>query len=241
MNAMERYVAVDLETTGLYPGRDRILEIGAVKVRGGLEVETFHTLVDPRMEIPDYITDLTGITGEMVAGKPTADRAVAEFVEFAAGYPLLGHSLQFDYAFLKHQAVDMGLYFEKLGCDSLKIARLLLPQLPSRRLGDLCVHFGIPLDRAHRALEDARAASGVFECLRQEFEEKYPEYFQEKPLICKVKKRSPITLRQKDYLHDLLEYHKITVAVQIDSLTRNEASRLIDQIILEHGRMEAEK
>ena len=78
---MERYVAVDLETTGLYPGRDRILEIGAVKVRDGMEVETFHTLVDPRMEIPENITDLTGITGEMVAGKPMADRAVAEYAE----------------------------------------------------------------------------------------------------------------------------------------------------------------
>ncbi|HIR92507.1 MAG TPA: 3'-5' exoribonuclease [Candidatus Egerieimonas intestinavium] len=238
---MERYVAVDLETTGLYPGRDRILEIGAVKVRDGMEVETFHTLVDPRMEIPENITDLTGITGEMVTGKPTADRAVAEFAEFAAGYPLLGHSLQFDYAFLKHQAADMGLHFEKLGCDSLKIARLLLPQLPSRRLGDLCAHFGIGLERAHRALEDARAAGEVFERLKRDFGEKNPEYFEEKPLICRVKKRSPITPRQKVYLHDLLKYHKITVAVEIDSLTRNEASRLIDRIILEHGRMEAKK
>lgn len=238
---MEQYVAVDLETTGLYPGRDRILEIGAVKIRDGVEVDSFQTLIDPRMEIPERITELTGITGEMTEGKPKAAEAVEAFAEFAAGYPLLGHSLQFDYAFLKRQAVDSGLYFEKLGCDSLKLARLFLPELPSRRLGDLCAHFGICLDRAHRALEDARAAGQIFERLKRDFGRENPEYFQEQPLICRVKKRSPATARQKVYLQDLMKYHKITVAAEIDSLTRNEASRMIDRIILEYGRMEAEK
>ena len=120
---MQTFVAVDLETTGLRPKYDRILEIGALKVVNGELVETFQTFVDPRMQIPERITELTGITQEMVDGQPQQDQAVTSFLDLCGELPLIGHNILFDYSFLKHQAVNLGREFEKEAADTLAIAR----------------------------------------------------------------------------------------------------------------------
>ena len=153
----DRYVVVDLETTGLAPASDRILEIGAVKVIDGEVTETFCTFANPQMEIPKYIQELTGITQEMVAGEKTPDQAVLEFLDFCGDLDLMGHNLMFDYSFLKHQAVNQKKVFEKNGMDTLKIARSLLPDLESRSLTSLCAYFKIERAHAHRAFHDAMA------------------------------------------------------------------------------------
>ena len=97
------YVVVDLETTGLYPSQDRILEIGAVKVLDGEVTDTFCMFADPQMKIPERIRELTGITQEMVEGQPTPAEAVRAFLDFCGEQDLMGHNLIFDYSFLKHQ------------------------------------------------------------------------------------------------------------------------------------------
>ena len=118
-NTMEKtacpssYVVVDLETTGLYPSQDRILEIGAVKVLDGEVADTFCMFADPQMKIPEKIRELTGITQEMVAGQPTPAEAVRAFLDFCGELDLMGHNLIFDYSFLKHQAADQKIPFEK--------------------------------------------------------------------------------------------------------------------------------
>ena len=109
------YVVVDLETTGLYPSQDRILEIGAVKVLDGEVADTFCMFADPQMKIPEKIRELTGITQEMVAGQPTPAEAVRAFLDFCGELDLMGHNLIFDYSFLKHQAADQKIPFEKNG------------------------------------------------------------------------------------------------------------------------------
>ena len=124
---MREYVSLDLETTGLEPKRDRIIEIGAAKIRDGQVQETYSLLVDPRVKIPERITDLTGISDQMVEGQPFVEEAVTGLLEFCEELPLLGHNLMFDYSFVKHSAVNMGLPFEKQGMDTLKIARVLPP------------------------------------------------------------------------------------------------------------------
>ena len=126
---MREYVSLDLETTGLEPKRDRIIEIGAAKIRDGQIQETYSLLVDPRVKIPERITDLTGISDQMVEGQPFVEEAVTGLLEFCEELPLLGHNLMFDYSFVKHSAVNMGLPFEKHGMDTLNIARVLLPDL----------------------------------------------------------------------------------------------------------------
>ena len=124
----DSYVVVDLETTGLQPAKDRILEIGAVKVENGEVKDTFCTFINPRMAIPPFIQALTGITQDMVENAPTAEQAFYEFLDFCGDRDLMGHNLMFDYSFLKHQAANLKLSFEKRGIDTLKIARSVLPE-----------------------------------------------------------------------------------------------------------------
>lgn len=235
---MRAYVTLDLETTGLEPRKDRIIEIGAVKVQDGMVTGEYATLVNPRMEIPERITALTGISDEMVQGKPYVREALEGLLEFCGNLPLLGHNLMFDYSFVKHNAVNLDMDFEKEGMDTLKLSRILLPDLPSRSLQNLRVHYQIPQGDAHRALEDARTTYKLYERLRQEYEEQNPELFCPVPLFYKVKKQGPITPAQKRYLQDLIKYHRIDLNVEAESLTKNEASRLIDTIIGTYGKIE---
>ena len=131
---MKNFVVLDLETTGLTPKTDRILEIGAVKVVDGEIKERYSTFINPQMEIPRRITELTGITGDMVKDAPLREEAVRGLVEFCQDLPLLGHNILFDYSFVKHDAVNLGLAFEKEALDTLQIARRALPELESRSL-----------------------------------------------------------------------------------------------------------
>ena len=96
---MRAYVTLDLETTGLQPDKDTILEIGAIKVVEGSVADTYATFVDPRREIPSRITEITGITGDMVAGQPGIESALPRLLEFCGDYPLLGRSLLFSSSF----------------------------------------------------------------------------------------------------------------------------------------------
>ena len=149
---MREYVTLDLETTGLEPAKDRIIEIGAVKVMDGTVTEEYATLVNPQRKIPERITELTGISDEMVQGKPCIGQALTELLDFCKELPLLGHNLMFDYRFVKHNAVNLDMSFEKEGMDTLKLARILLPDLPSKSLQSLRLYYEIPQDDAHRAL-----------------------------------------------------------------------------------------
>lgn len=234
----DTYIALDLETTGLNPSSDRILEIGAVKVVEGQVCETYETLVKPGVRISERIEELTGITETMAAGGKETRTAVGELVEFCEDLPLLGHNILFDYSFVKRNAVNFDLAFEKEGIDTLKIARMLLPDMESKSLQALCEYYQIGQERAHRAASDAFSAMELYDRLRRQFPESPEELFAPKPLVYKVKKQGPITPAQKGYLNDLVKYHKIALEISIETLTKNEASRLIDKIILEHGRIQ---
>lgn len=233
----DTYVAVDLETTGLSPVKDRILEIGAYKIVEGKIADRFCSLVNPEIEISEKITQLTGITGEMVRMEPGLDEVLPSFLAFCGDMDLLGHQVLFDYSFLKQQAAVRKLPFEKKGIDTLQIARTLLPDLESRRLGDLCEYFQIDLVRAHRADSDALAAHELFLKLKDRDRGEHADLFVAKELMFQPKKQSPATKFQKAYLKDLMKYHKIELHVCVDALTKSEASKMIDKTILEYGRM----
>lgn len=233
----DSYVVVDLETTGLSPREDSILEIGAVKVKNGQVAGTYAVFVDPQRPVPEQIRQLTGITDEMVRGQRTASQAFEEFLTFCGGADLMGHNLPFDYGFLKQQAVVQRLPFEKRGIDTLKIARCLLEGLESRSLTSLCAHFHIDRSRAHRALDDALATHQLYCHLKELAGEDKMELFLPAPMFYRARKISPITDSQKRYLKDLAKYHRIELDVEMDSLTKSEASRLIDRIIMNYGRI----
>ena len=231
------YVAFDLETTGLNCERDEIIEIGALKVKDGKVTERFARLIKPKLSVPPEITAITGITNEMLESAPPVEKVIPEFVLFCRDEILLGHNVMFDYKFTKVYAKRYCLPFEKKGLDTLKIARKVLPELESRSLGALCEHYEIVNQAAHRAYHDALATAKIYHMLAHFYEEKYPALFEPESLVYHQKKVSPATAKQKAYLNELLKYHKIEFNQDMDTMTKSEMSRMIDKIILVHGRM----
>jgi DNA polymerase III subunit epsilon len=234
---LNSYIALDLETTGLNPKFARILEVGAVKIRDGKVVETYDKIVNAKTYLSNQITSLTGITQEMMEDGEDIESVIVELLDFCGNDVLLGHNISFDYSFVKKAATNHKLPFEKEAIDTLKLARKFLPELEKRSLEFLCTYYQIEQVEKHRAYYDALAASELYQKFLKQFYLGNEELFAPYQLNYQVKKESNITPRQKIYLNDLIKYHKINVTVQIDSLSKNEASRMIDGIILHHGRI----
>lgn len=241
MKMIQDFTALDIETTGLDPKMDKIIEVAAVRVRNGQITAEYQSLVSPGRCLNERITELTGITDDMLRDAPMPEQVIPQLLSFIGNDILLGHSVLFDYSFVKRAAVDQGKVcgenydFDKMqGLDTLKLARKYLPQLPSRSLPYLCSYYGID-QKAHRAMEDAKAAAELYQRLMKEFsEEEGAEPFE---LVYRVKRQSPATKAQKERLYKLTDKHKLTLNEDIDRLTRNEASRLTDQIISKYGRI----
>ena len=155
------YVALDLETTGLNPDKDAVIEVGAVKFRDGEIVEEFTTLVNPGRPIPPEITMLTGITDRDVLAAPPFERIEAPLLRFVGQAPVVGHNVSFDLGFMRAH----GLLAGNIGLDTWELATILLPSQPGYSLGALAERFGLVLANAHRALDDARATGWLFELL----------------------------------------------------------------------------
>ncbi len=224
------YVCIDLETTGLNPKYEKIIEIGAVKVIDGVQVGTFSSYVNPGKKLEERIIELTGITQDKVDAAEDISQVLPKFLSFLEELPLLGHRVLFDYSFLKKAAVNQKLPFEKQGIDTLRIARCFLPQLEKRTLEYLCQYYKIS-HQAHRAYADAQATSVLYQILVQEYYDKDAKPFTPQPLIYQVKKETPITKSQKERLYRLLEQHQLTVDFDVEKLTRNEASRYTDKLL----------
>lgn len=233
---MRDFTVVDLETTGLRSETDRIIEIGAAKVRNGIVVDTFSTFVDPHRPVPERISELTGITDTMLCGAPDIREVMPSFLAFAGEDVLLGHNLMFDFRFLKQNAVNLSLPFERKGVDTLKIARSVLESLESRRLDYLCTYYGIEDNNHHRALNDVLVTWELYRRLREQFYGEHPDLFEAKELQYGARKQSPATQRQIAYLKALLARHGIVAEVPVESMTKNEASRMVDQILSQYGR-----
>lgn len=223
------YTVLDLEMTGLAPKKDKVIEIGAVRVRDGKMVDTFATLVRPGMPIPQKVVELTGITDAMADTGMQEDAAMEQLLEFIGDDVLVGHNLNFDYSFIKQWAVNHRRALQLSACDTLRIARALLPGEQSKKLESLCVYFQIEREHAHRALDDAIETYRVFEKLKA-IRGASPELFEPKPLVCKAKRQTPATAHQKERLKELLDQYGMEDTIAWEVLTRSEASRLTDQI-----------
>ena len=165
------YIAFDLETTGLDVCSNEIIEIGAVKVVQGKVVDRFIEFLKPEQPISAQITQITGITNEMVEQAKDTETVVRAFVNFCEDFTLVGHNIMFDYKFSKKYANQYGLSFEKKGIDTLKIARKTLCNLESKSLGTLCEHYSIINQAAHRAYHDALATAKIYHYLAHDFED----------------------------------------------------------------------
>ena len=237
---IDSYVCIDLETTGLNPKSDKIIEIGVVKVENKEIVREWETLVNPGRKLEERIVELTGIHDEQLSLAPDIEEVLPGLLEWIGDDILLGHSILFDFSFVKKVAVNRKMTFEKEGIDTLKIARKYLTELESRSLPCLCRHYGIN-HSAHRALHDAKATVELYRKLAEQFydlEEREGDksLFRPKKLCYQVKRDTPVTIPQKEQLYKLVDRHKLIIDYDIEKLTRSEASRQIDRLLAEYGR-----
>lgn len=155
-------IGLDLETTGLSPLVDKIIEISAVKLTPG-GIDYFDQLIDPVCDIPQKTIDIHGITNDMVKGSPKIEDVLPDFFKFTAGLPLVAHNAQFDLGFLVFNLhkQDLGVENHEVYC-SCKYARSSLKNRESYKLSALASELGVNLENAHRALDDAIAGLEVF-------------------------------------------------------------------------------
>ena len=154
-------VALDLETTGLDPQKDAIIEIGAVRFVGNRIENEFSILINPGRHIPEFITGLTGISDDMVRQAPNILEVVNELGAFIKDSPILGHNIQFDLSFLR----KFNIFENNDVIDTYELAAVLLPSASRYNLGALGLQLGIPLPATHRALDDARVTAAAFQKL----------------------------------------------------------------------------
>jgi DNA polymerase-3 subunit epsilon len=158
-----KFIAFDTETTGFLPGVDQIIEIGAVRFEGGEPVDSFTTLIDPGQRIPDAVVKITGITEEMVFGKPPLEELLEPFTEFCGDDLLVAHNASFDFHFL----LDAYKKFEISGptgavLDTCSMARKVFPGLLNYKLGTLVQHLKIKSEGFHRAQADSIYCGQLF-------------------------------------------------------------------------------
>lgn len=164
------YVVFDIETTGLDTDNDRIIEIGAVRVKDGEVIGIFDKLINPGIEISDFITNINGISNEMVENEDYPGVVLSEFNRFMYGVEfLVGHNAyRFDYPFLQSEFKRNFIKHEKLYVkDTVFISRSKVKRLRSYSLKNLTEHFGIVNQTAHRALSDVYATYELFEKLNE--------------------------------------------------------------------------
>ena len=156
------YVVFDIETTGFSPIKNRIIEIGAVKVINGEITDRFSSFVNPQVPIPFEIEKLTSINDEMVMDAPVIEKVLPEFLSFCEGTVLVAHNASFDISFIRENAQRQQLPFDFTYVDTVGIARVLLPHQAKHTLDAVSKTLGISLENHHRAVDDAEATAQIF-------------------------------------------------------------------------------
>ena len=167
------FICFDIETTGLSAARDKITEIGAVKVENGVITDTFSTFANPEMPIPQKITQLTGITDDMVKDAPSQSEAVGAFLEFAGDNVLVAHNAPFDTSFISKACEDMGREYNYTSIDTVAISRAILTDIKNCKLDTVAKFLRLGDFNHHRATDDAEMLARIFINLCQRLTDDY--------------------------------------------------------------------
>ena len=158
----DKYVVFDIETTGFSPEKNKIIEIGAVKVIGGEIVDRYSTFINPEVPIPFRIEELTSIRDDMVITSPTVDVILPQFMKFCKDCIMVAHNADFDMSFIKRNCALLGMEYNPTIVDTVALARVLLPQLNRFKLDTVAKALNISLDHHHRAVDDAACTAEIF-------------------------------------------------------------------------------
>lgn len=189
----EEFVVFDIETTGLNSHTNKIIEIGAVKIKAGRIIDRYSQLINPGISIPYHITEITSITNEQVANQPKIDEVIGKFVEFIGDAVLVAHNAPFDMGFIKRDIKEyLNIDLEASVIDTLQMARDLFPDFKKYGLGDLNKSLGLALEKHHRAVDDSQATANMFIIFLEKYKEKGIEYLKDinKGFEVNVKKQS---------------------------------------------------
>lgn len=162
------FVIVDLETTGLSPVKNEIIEIGAIKVENGQVVDTMDIFVKPKTPVSYFITNLTGITNEMLKSGYDIEEGMKKFIEFSGNSTLIAHNAKFDISFLKNNMYNcFNKDLENKYLDTVKISKEIVKDLPNYKLGTLAEYFNVDYKGAHRALKDCEITLDIYNGLKK--------------------------------------------------------------------------
>ena len=167
----QEFVAFDLETTGLYAQHDRIIEIGAVVLKNGREIERFQTFVDPERPLEKKIIELTGITDEMLRDAPKIEEVLPKFLEFVGGRVVVAHNSKFDTGFIRAECQRLGYEYNLTDADTLSLSQQLMPQLNKYKLDVVAKALSLPNFNHHRAADDANICGLIMTKLMPMLEE----------------------------------------------------------------------
>ncbi len=168
----DEFVVFDIETTGLSPINDAITEIGAIKIKGEEIIETYSQLINPQRPIPEFITNLTGISDEMVADKPDIGQVINSFGKFIEGSVLVAHNASFDVGFIRENMKRHTMSMDNPVLDTLELARTVFPDLKNHKLDTIAKYLGVNLENHHRAVDDATATKDILLKILSLLEEK---------------------------------------------------------------------
>ena len=227
------YVVFDIETTGLDSKYDEIIEISGVKVKDDEIIDTFTSLVKPINPISPFITNLTGISNEMVASSPSIDEVLPKFMEFIEDDILIGHNVNFDINFVYDSLERIG-YPKKLDnnfIDTMRLGRYLLKNLSHHRLMDLANFYNISYEGAHRSLTDSKITYAVYLKLKEQIIKEYgnkEEFMRYNSSRNYGIRASQIVPTIANFDEENLLYHKyVVITGTLEKMTRKEAMQSI--------------
>lgn len=168
VKVLPNYTVLDIETTGLDPSFDEIIEVSAIRVRKGVIAESFSSLIKASNPIDDFISELTGITNEMLDSAPSISDVLPAFFEFVGDDVVVGHNVNFDINFLYDNADYLRLSpFKNDFIDTMRLSRKLFPEMENHKLGTVAKHLHIQQQNAHRAAADCDTTNSIYQTISQ--------------------------------------------------------------------------
>ena len=231
LTKLERFVVIDLETTGYDPRYDQIIECAGIKVVNNKIVDTFESLVKPTIKIDSFITELTGISNDMVSMAKPIDAVLPEFIEFIGDDVILGHNIHFYINFIYDNLLEInGTKFCNDFIDTMRLARRVLPNLEHHRLKDIREHYHVDIEKEHRSLDDCICALNIYERLINEAESKNIDLSKKKNYknpfynVPKAKDSIPQCKPNQD---SHIYNQNIVFTGSLEKMTRKEAMQLV--------------